>query len=226
MRIEIKNNGPYFVSGTVPISEAVITPVEHHYEYVPGDEVIPGNAEKYYLCRCGKSGNAPFCDGSHAGSGFDGTETAENLPFTERVTDVTEGSTMALLDDSRCAFARFCHRDEGDVWTLTTADEDEHLRSEAIIAANECPAGRLAMLSLEDKGEFIEDQLDQEVVILQDPEKGVSAGIAVRGSIEITSAAGELYVPQNRVTLCRCGESSNKPFCDASHVGAGYVDGR
>ena len=31
------------------------------------------------------------------------------------------------------------------------------------------------------------------------------------------SAEGKLYEVRNRVTLCRCGKSTNKPFCDSSH---------
>ena len=31
------------------------------------------------------------------------------------------------------------------------------------------------------------------------------------------SADGTTYEIRNRVTLCRCGASQNKPFCDGSH---------
>jgi len=39
----------------------------------------------------------------------------------------------------------------------------------------------------------------------------------VRGKIPIQSADGKIYEKRNRITLCRCGESLNKPFCDSSH---------
>ncbi|UCF09264.1 MAG: CDGSH iron-sulfur domain-containing protein, partial [Thermoplasmata archaeon] len=42
--------------------------------------------------------------------------------------------------------------------------------------------------------------------------------IWVRGRIPIESADGHIYEIRNRVTLCRCGWSSNKPFCDSSHL--------
>jgi CDGSH-type Zn-finger protein len=39
----------------------------------------------------------------------------------------------------------------------------------------------------------------------------------VRGGIPIESANGKTYAVRNRVTLCRCGQSANKPLCDGSH---------
>jgi CDGSH-type Zn-finger protein len=41
--------------------------------------------------------------------------------------------------------------------------------------------------------------------------------IWVRGGIPIESAKDEIYEIRNRVTLCGCGRSSNKPFCDGTH---------
>jgi CDGSH-type Zn-finger protein len=34
----------------------------------------------------------------------------------------------------------------------------------------------------------------------------------------VISADGKAYEVRNRVTLCRCGSSNNKPFCDGSHA--------
>ena len=42
--------------------------------------------------------------------------------------------------------------------------------------------------------------------------------IWVRGGIPVASADGKTYEVRNRLTLCRCGRSANKPFCDGSHA--------
>ncbi|HET9325438.1 MAG TPA: CDGSH iron-sulfur domain-containing protein [Candidatus Eisenbacteria bacterium] len=48
--------------------------------------------------------------------------------------------------------------------------------------------------------------------------------LMVRGQIEILDAEGNLLHRDTRVALCRCGGSSNKPFCDGSHRARGFSD--
>lgn len=220
MRIKITANGPYHVIGGVPIRETVMVSRGDHRELAPGRELSQG--AEYFLCRCGHSKNAPFCDGTHASVKFHGEETASREPYAKRVVDVTKGKTMVLLDDNRCAYARFCHRGGESVWDLTEQDSDPHKRAEALKAASACPSGRLVMTDY--AGKLLEEANTPEIVILQDPEEGVSAGIFVKGPIVVEAADGTEYEVRNRVTLCRCGKSADKPFCDASHVRVGYVD--
>jgi hypothetical protein len=66
-------------------------------------------------------------------------------------------------------------------------------------------------------GETIEPVLEKSVCAIEDPAIGTGGPFWVRGGIPIYSADGKLYEVRNRVTLCRCGKSTNKPFCDSSH---------
>ena len=218
-KIKIMKNGPYIVTGGVPLSEQIITPTGNHYVFTEG-RPLP-QAETYTLCRCGKSSNPPFCDGTHYNDGFDCQETASMAPYAQRA-ETLRGPELDMLDDGRCAFARFCHRDKGDAWELLKQTDNEEDRREAILAMNECPAGRLTALSKD--GQLIEPEYAPAIEILQDPEEGVGCGIFVKGSIPIESASGELYEPRSRVVLCRCGKSDNKPFCDMAHIHTGYKD--
>jgi CDGSH-type Zn-finger protein len=213
-------NGPYHVTGSIPLKEYIIVQKGRHMEYSEG-KTFPLQ-EEYFLCRSGQSKNAPYCDGTHVAAGFNGKEVAAKEPFLERITDTTEGETMKLLDDGRCCYARFCHRDAGTVWRLTAQDFDPEKREQALIAASECPSGRLAAYDFEDN--LLEDTYEAEISIIQDPAMGVSAGIYVKGPITIEAADGTEYEVRNRITLCRCGQSKNKPFCDAYHINADYVD--
>ena len=49
--------------------------------------------------------------------------------------------------------------------------------------------------------------------------------LAVKGKAEIVSADGQTCYSGNRMYLCRCGASQNKPFCDGSHATVGFHSG-
>jgi CDGSH-type Zn-finger protein len=116
-KIEITQNGPYLVSGALPLDEQwIVTNSEGESLEYKGGKKYP-ETPQYALCRCGQSGNKPFCDGTHAKIQFDGTETASREPYLEQA-ETIEGQTMVLTDaESLCAFARFCDP-KGRIWNL------------------------------------------------------------------------------------------------------------
>ncbi len=218
-RIKIMKNGPYIVSGGVPLSERIITPSGGGYVFEPGCD-LP-QAKTYSLCRCGKSKNAPFCDGAHETAGFNGTLTASKRRYRDRA-ELLEGLAFDMLDDKRCAFARFCHRDAGSAWELIKQAQTPEQQREAYLAAYECPSGRLTAITKD--GEDLDPALDPSIVVMQDPEEGVSCALFVQGGIPIEGEDGLEYETRNRVALCRCGKSRIKPFCDAMHIAMRYRD--
>lgn len=46
--------------------------------------------------------------------------------------------------------------------------------------------------------------------------------LLVEGSLDIVTGTGRTIARVTRTALCRCGESKNKPYCDGSHVAAGF----
>lgn len=220
--ITIVKDGPYIVKGAVPLGEdaLVAAPEGDHMQYNRVRDYEVGG--EYHLCRCGASAHKPFCDGAHEAAGFDGAETASRAPFDERA-DVYEGDALRLLDDNRCAFARLCHRREGDVWQLTEKGGSE-LAQEAVAASWHCPTGRLEHHDRA-TGEVCEQTFEPSLVILQDTQKHASGPIFVRGGIPLVGADGHEYERRNRYALCRCGSSTDKPFCDAKHVIWEFNDG-
>ena len=218
-KIKILKDGPYVVTGNVPLSEKIIVPKGKAYEFKEGRQ-LP-QAEEYTLCRCGKSKNPPFCDGSHIKANFDGTEIASRDSYADRA-EIIEGPGLDLMDDGRCAYARFCHQENGSAWDLTRKSDISENRAQAIQAASECPAGRLT--AVDKSKSLIEPEYEPCIEILQDPECKVSGPIAVKGGIPIEASDGDVYEIRNRVALCRCGYSKNKPFCDARHVTLQFDD--
>ena len=65
VKIRIRDNGPLVVEGTITLSDA-------DGNAFPLDSNKPAIA----LCRCGASGNRPFCDGAHNQCGFESAERA------------------------------------------------------------------------------------------------------------------------------------------------------
>src|SRR5262245_29831202 len=97
MKIEVSENGPYLVSGTEPLSEQAIVANEEG-ESIEYEETRAFPAQKQYaLCRCGRSGNKPFCDGTHKKVRFDGRETASREPYLEQAGAI-EGPELVLTD--------------------------------------------------------------------------------------------------------------------------------
>lgn len=222
-QITITENGPYLVKGDAPLSvqRIEVNDAGESVEWREGRTFPP--AETYALCRCGQSATKPFCDGSHKRAGFDGTETASREPFEELAKRI-EGPKLVLDDaESLCAFARFCDR-LGGVWGLVEVSDRERAAKTAEHEATRCPSGRLVVRHPSD-GKAIEPELQPSIGLVEDTAKSVSGPIWVRGGVPVVGADGREYEVRNRVTLCRCGASSNKPFCDGSHAAIGFTDG-
>ncbi len=222
MRITVNENGPYLVEGGVPLVrlEIVTNDAGESVGWRELERIDAG--ETYMLCRCGHSANKPFCDFSHMAEEFVGTETADHQPYFE-VSSRIEGPGLKLHDAERlCAEARFCDR-AGGLWNLIHRCDDAEARALAEEEAALCPSGRYVICDSETDAP-LEPELEPSIALLEDPSLGVSGPAFVRGGIPIVGADGETYEVRNRVTLCRCGHSANKPFCDGSHIGAGFVD--
>ncbi|MBA2743067.1 MAG: CDGSH iron-sulfur domain-containing protein [Chthoniobacterales bacterium] len=46
--------------------------------------------------------------------------------------------------------------------------------------------------------------------------------LIVNGSVELKDSDGKAYPAQKRLALCRCGASTEKPFCDGTHSKIGF----
>jgi CDGSH-type Zn-finger protein len=221
-RIQVTPDGPYLLSGGVPLKRRRIVRSEHDeamtWETTAAIEGH-GAGATVALCRCGRSANKPFCDGTHATVGFDGTETAETSGYDERATSYP-GERLVVRDDRGiCEHAGFCGNRVTNVWKMAgpPSDADSVLRAQMIAMIERCPSGALTYRLGSERGD-------------NEPEFGAEVGVTddgpyfVTGSIQIERADGAAFEARNRVTLCRCGASQNKPLCDGSHRSAGFRD--
>jgi CDGSH-type Zn-finger protein/uncharacterized Fe-S cluster protein YjdI len=130
--IVVTNQGPLYLRGNLKIEGA-------------SDEQ-EGLRTRAALCRCGLSGNKPFCDNSHEGA------------FDDRGAVGAMNATAEQLA-------------EGPPLSVTLA-----------------PNGPLLF----------------------------------SGPCEVVAASGRVAWRGTKGALCRCGQSSNKPWCDGSHKAAGF----
>lgn len=223
LRIRVTKDGPLIITGKVPLIQEII---------VIGGDGEPAAWKKgtsypdqgtYALCRCGASRNKPFCDGTHTKIGFDGTETSGHEAYLDQ-SERTSGPELDLTWSPKlCAAARFCLR-AGDAWTLVERSDDPASRNTALREAFDCPSGSLVAWE-KDSGKPIEPDFEPSISLIENPQTNISGPIWVKGGIPIESSDGTEYEIRNRVTLCRCGQSNNKPFCDGRHIPIGFKSG-
>jgi CDGSH-type Zn-finger protein len=215
-QVLVSKDGPYVVTGDIPLAKQTISTNANGDSEKWKESKTYSTQEKYALCRCGRSKKKPFCDGTHVKIGFDGTETASREPYLNQA-KVFDGPRFQLTDvESLCAFGRFCDPN-GKVWNQVTRADESEIQATFIRQVENCSAGRLVAW---DKvtGKSVERVLPVSVGLVEDPEEGCSGPIWLRGGIKVVSADGFEYEMRNRVTLCRCGQSNNKPFCDGTHA--------
>jgi CDGSH-type Zn-finger protein len=223
-RISVVANGPLRVEGALPLTRQRIETNEQGESWDWQEIECLDAGMSYALCRCDRSGTKPFCDDACSVTGWDGTETAGDVPYAKQAR-IYPGPEVDLADAvGFCASARFCEA-RGSVWTLVD-EEGAEARDLVERETGHCPSGRLVTLEDAPNGSqaAVEPAFDPSVVLVEDAARGVSGPIWVRGGVQITSAAGHAYEVRNRVTLCRCGLSANKPFCDGSHVRIGAMN--
>jgi CDGSH-type Zn-finger protein len=222
-RIKVTKNGPYLVFGNILLSGAEIVPDAEDYLLAWKETGKISDKETYSLCRCGKTKTPPFCDSSHIAVKFDGMETANSIQFKDKV-QMYNGPELDLLDaEEFCSQAHFCTR-AGGTWDLVEQSNDPKKNNLARQEAMDCPSGRLVLFDKK-TGREIEPKFEPLITLVEDTLSGTSGPLWVKGRIPIESADGKVYELRNRMTLCRCGKSKNKPFCDGTHVIINYKAG-
>lgn len=219
MKIVIEENGPYVVHGNIPLvrKTQVVSEYGEPLTWQKG-EVIPTSGA-YELCRCGQSQNLPFCDSSHRYADFDGTETADTDTYADRSV-IIEGGTRIVVrrDHSLCMEAGFCGNRIASLVEMVPYTDDTQVRAQVIAMVERCPSGSYSY-AIEEDGPDVEPDLPRQIAMTTEmTSRGPIPGpLWVTGNIPIERADGQPFETRNRVTLCNCGQSRNKPLCDGTH---------
>lgn len=201
--IELRENGPAVVAGLTSLIGA-------------DDAVIP-TKPKMALCRCGTSKNKPFCDGSHSTVDFSDEKSPDRTPdetLTYAGRDITVHYNRLL-----CSKAYECGRRLESVFDTTRdpwIDPGKGSVNEIVDVVRACPSGAL---SYNLPAQSVRHEILQgSTIALEKNGPYRVRHVALKNVEWCADACSEKY------SLCRCGASKNKPFCDGSHVAAGFAD--
>lgn len=222
--ITVTEKGPFLVYGRPPLTAQFIMPNRQNESwYFQEGKHFSTQSEPTALCRCGASKQKPYCDGAHERAAWDPTLRSP-LDSLLGDADVIEGGTLTMTDNPKyCVFARFCHP-QGDAWNLTEQSDDPRARELAIREASMCPSGRLMAWDKKTKKPY-EFKFEPSLGLIEDNTIGASGGLWIRGGIPLRREDGSTYEIRNRVVVCRCGQSANKPYCDGTHAAIKWRDG-
>ncbi len=216
--IRIESGGPYRVSGRVSLARTAQVETEYGepVDWAPFAPLEAGEA--YALCRCGRSTTKPFCDDTCTTFTWDSAEVADRAPRAEGAR-VFQGTGVVMSDNhSFCTHAGYCGDRFTSVWQMIRKTDDPEVRERLKAMIDRCPSGTLAHAPDADAPNE-EPAFEQGIGVVKD------GPYWVRGRIPVESADGSTYEVRNRMTLCRCGGSENKPFCDGTHWENGFNDG-
>ncbi|WP_429398193.1 ferritin-like domain-containing protein [Mucilaginibacter lappiensis] len=199
-------NGPYLVKGVNNLLNSK-------------GEALPAEPQMA-LCRCGGSFNKPFCDGTHARIGFDSRKLPGRTP--DRLDEYPAADYKVCDNRGICQHSGFCTDELPEVFRLGKepfVDQTAASGPRIFQQTKKCPSGALSF-------SFTDAKLNNEAeapVNLPTITVSKNGPYRVKGSIKLDAdflqgASTEHY------TLCRCGGSKNKPFCDGSHWYNNFTD--
>ncbi len=139
---------------------------------------------------------------------------ASVAPARQKI-EVAKGTgATVLFDGQRCIHSRHCVLDAPTVFKANTPGEWIHpdtVPVEQLVAvAHACPSGAIRYQRHDGGPDEAAPQVNQ-LRIRENGPYAVHAALTLAGEDD-----------GFRATLCRCGQSNNKPWCDSSHVAVGF----
>jgi CDGSH-type Zn-finger protein/truncated hemoglobin YjbI len=210
--IQVAHDGPYLATNVATISD-------HLGRELP----VPPQVA---LCRCGASALKPFCDGTHATSGFTGDKDPKRIPDRR---DRYDGEQVTVFDNRGiCQHSGRCTDRLSTVFRASAepfvAPSGGRL-DEIVRAVRDCPSGALGLAFDGHEQRALADwhgRRDQAVEVTRDGPYRITGGLPLTGpdGAAVPQGAG---ASREHYALCRCGHSQNKPFCSGMHWYVGFT---
>ena len=183
------------------------------------------------LCRCGASKNKPFCDGTHNVIGFSSANRTLDENDDTKKTAIKDkrrnypGKEITVHDNRKiCSHAAECVNNLSSVFKLGSRpwiNPDGSKMNDIVDVVRRCPSGALSYSIDGVEYRDPEEQRNPIVTVLKNGPYHITGGIELIGeNIQFGEGASKEHY-----TLCRCGASENKPFCDGAHKSSKFNDG-
>ncbi|MDW0167392.1 MAG: CDGSH iron-sulfur domain-containing protein [Nitrososphaeraceae archaeon] len=183
------------------------------------------------LCRCGASKNKPFCDGTHNVIGFSSANRTLDENDDTKKTAIKDqrrnypGKEITVHDNRKiCSHAAECVNNLSSVFKLGSRpwiNPDASKMNDIIDVVRRCPSGALSYSIDGVEYRDPEEQRNPIVTVLKNGPYHITGGIELIGeNIQFGEGASKEHY-----TLCRCGASENKPFCDGAHKSSKFNAG-
>ncbi|HEX4225486.1 MAG TPA: CDGSH iron-sulfur domain-containing protein [Pseudonocardiaceae bacterium] len=210
--VRVAKDGPYLVVGAKRLQTHLGVPIEHR--------------PLVALCRCGASASKPFCDGSHVRTGFTGSKAEDRVPDRR---DTYVGTSITVLDNrGLCQHSGYCTDRLSTVFRAGTepfVSPSGGRLDDIVHAVRACPSGALsfAIDGWEVRAHVDPAGRPPEVEVSQHGPYRVTGGLTLLDDGNVRHAAPQ-GASAEHYTLCRCGQSKNKPFCSGRHWDVNFSD--
>lgn len=183
-------------------------------------KIIKSNGEELkctkdlMLCRCGASANKPYCDSTHVKNGFVGLNRDKHI---RNKTIAYQGKEITIYDNRNiCSHAGYCTAGLPAVFSSDRPwiNPDGDAVDKIIAICNKCPSGALSY-SLKDGERNFGREYDMATIRVVGRQH--QGPYVITGSITIEGQMERLPEAPAKMTLCRCGQSKNKPYCNGDH---------
>jgi len=128
--------------------------------------------------------------------------------------EYTNGELTIVWQPAMCIHSEICVKTLPSVydpkakpWINADGATTEELKAQI----KKCPSGALSY--------YMNDEKDQEEQSLETKVEVLENGpLLVYGTLKVTDKDGRSEIKNKTTAFCRCGQSSNKPYCDGTHV--------
>ncbi len=132
--------------------------------------------------------------------------------------EIVKGKEVTIsFDAKKCIHSRGCVLSHPDVYVPNVKGEwihpDACSAAEVIRTGQNCPSGAISVVRNDGQESSNAHPIVNTVRVRENGPLAIEAELQIRGEAQT--------VP--RATLCRCGQSQNKPYCDGSHHAAGFA---